>query len=89
MLNGLLETKKEKQRVFQVLLLNNDASQDVEVHEAKQVDFLRVQEHLKQGGSVFITSKGSQKISLPKEKQKPLRNKSCRGKVTVFYFDHL
>jgi len=51
-----------------VLLLDNDASDDVEVQEAKQVDFCQVKEHLKNGGSVFITSKGSQKLSYPKAK---------------------
>jgi hypothetical protein len=65
--------KKEKSPLFQVMLLDNDASQDVEVQEAEQVDFVRVQEHLAQGGSVFITSKNSQKIAPPKEK-KPCGN---------------
>ena len=41
-------------------------SEDVEVQEAKQVDFFQVKEHLKNGGSVFITSKESQKLSYPK-----------------------
>ena len=87
MLKGVVEAKKEKVHVFQVLMLNNDASQKVEVQEDEKVDFLRVQEHLQQGGSVFITSKGSQKIVLPKEK-KALRDK-CDKKRLVFYFDHL
>jgi hypothetical protein len=39
MLKNLIEAKKEKQLMFQVLLLNNDNSQKVEVQEAKQVDF--------------------------------------------------
>ena len=60
--------KKTKQSVFQVLLLDNDVSEDVEVQEAKQVDFSQVKKHLRNGGSVFITSKGSQKLSLPKAK---------------------
>jgi len=47
--------------MFQVLLLDNDASDDVEVREADQVDFLQVKKHLKNGGSVFITRKDSQK----------------------------
>ena len=87
MLKGVVEAKKEKVRVFQVLMLSNNASQKVEVQEDEQVDFLRVQEHLQQGGSVFITSKRSQKIALPKEK-KALRDK-CDKKVMFFYFDHL
>jgi hypothetical protein len=60
--------KKTKPSLFQVLLLDNDAGEDVEVQEAKQVDFCQVKEHLKNGGSVFITSKGSQKLSYPKAK---------------------
>ena len=69
MLNNLTEVKKEKPLKFQVLLLNNNAAQEVEVQEAEHVDFLRVQEHLKHGGAVFITSKRSQKLRLPKEKK--------------------
>ncbi|MCL5876198.1 MAG: hypothetical protein M1540_00080 [Candidatus Bathyarchaeota archaeon] len=54
--------KKRKQSVFQVLLLDNNKTQDVEVQEAEQVDFSQVKAHLNGGGSVFITSKNSQKI---------------------------
>ncbi len=61
-------SKKIKPSMFQVLLLNNNKSQDVEVQESWQVDFSQVKEHLKNGGSVFITSKNAQKISLHKTK---------------------
>ncbi len=61
-------TKVTKPSTFQVLLLDNDESQDVEVRETEQVDFCQVKEHLKNGGSVFITSKGSQKMRYPKTK---------------------
>ena len=81
MLKSLIEVKKENCRMFQVLLLNNDASQEVEVQEGKHVDFLKVQEHLAHGGSVFITSKNSQKIAPPKEKN--------ARRVTALYLDHL
>jgi hypothetical protein len=64
----LLESKKSKPSVFQVLLLDNGDSDDVEVQEAKQVDFYQVKEHLKNGGSVFITSTGSQKLNFSKAK---------------------
>jgi hypothetical protein len=57
--------ENKKAPVFQVLLLDNDASDDVEVQEAEQVNFFQVKEHLKNGGSVFITSKDSQKIAYP------------------------
>ena len=60
--------KRTKPSVFQVLLLDRDDSADVEVQEAKEVDFFQVKEHLKNGGSVFITSKGSEKTSYPKTK---------------------
>jgi hypothetical protein len=88
MLKEILEAKRAPPQVFQVLLLGNDASQDVEVEENEQVDFLRVQEHLRQGGSVFITSRRSQKISLPKPKKTPRKNGDT-VKVTAFYFDHV
>jgi hypothetical protein len=61
-------TKKTKQSMFQVLLLDNGKSQDVQVQEGEQVDFCQVKEHLKNGGSVFITSKDTQKIEYPKAK---------------------
>jgi len=57
--------KKRRQSVFQVLLLANNQTQDVEVQEAEQVDFSQVKAHLNGGGSVFITSKNSQKIKKP------------------------
>ena len=70
--------KRIKPSVFQVLLIDNDASDDVEVQEAKQVDFCQVKEHLKNGGSVFITSKGSQKLSFPKAKAQQNYSRSRR-----------
>jgi hypothetical protein len=59
-----------------VLLLDNDETQDVEVQESKQVDFFQVKEHLKNGGSVFITSKSAQKLVYPKTKAQLNYNKS-------------
>lgn len=58
--------KKNKLSLYQVILLENDKSQDVAVQEAEAVDFGQVKAHLKNGGSVFITSRASQKIALPK-----------------------
>lgn len=58
--------------MYQVLLLDNNASDEVEVQEADQVNFFQVKEHLKNGGSVFITSKSSQKQ--PWVKEKAVRN---------------
>lgn len=88
MLQELFEVKREKARVFQVLLLYNDASQDVEVQKAEEVDFFRVQEHLERGGSVFITSMISQKLEMPRE-EKVHRNKSKMRTLRAFYIDHI
>ncbi|MCW4047715.1 MAG: hypothetical protein NWE99_09200 [Candidatus Bathyarchaeota archaeon] len=88
MLKEILEVKRTTPLVFQVLLLGNDAGQDVEVEESEQVDFLRIQEHLNRGGSVFITSKRSQKIAPPKPQKAPRKNRST-VKATAFYFDHV
>jgi predicted Fe-Mo cluster-binding NifX family protein len=68
-LKDYIATKEAKTPMFQILLLNNDASDDVEVQEADQVDFFQVKKHLKNGGSVFITSKDSQKQLHPKQKR--------------------
>ncbi len=88
MLKSLIEIKKEKPRVFQVLLLDNDRSEDVEVQEAEHVDFARIEKYLADGGSVFITSKNSQKVVPPKDK-KLHRNKNKSRKVTAFYFNRV
>jgi hypothetical protein len=78
-LSNLISNKKTKPTLFQVLLLDNDSSEDVEVQEAKQVDFSQVKEHLKNGGSVFITSKHSQKLVHPKAKAQLNYSKSRRN----------
>jgi hypothetical protein len=70
--------KKTGRSVFQVLLLDNDASQDVEVQEGEDVDFFQVKEHLKNGGSVFITSKNTQKLSFPKNHSQQNYSRSRR-----------
>ena len=77
--------KKTKAPVFQVLLLDNNASEDVEVQEATQVNFLQVKEHLRNGGSVFITSKDMQKIANPKTKLHQNYSKSRRSYGAVFH----
>jgi hypothetical protein len=85
----LVEIKSEKTRTFQVLLLDNDASSEVEVHEETEVSFPRIQEHLQRGGSVFITSKRSQKIGLPTTHEKVPQRRRAAKTVTAFYFDHV
>jgi hypothetical protein len=72
--------KKTGRSVFQVLLLDNDASQDVEVQEGEDVDFMQVKEHLKNGGSVFITSKNTQKLAYPKNHS---QQNLCRSRRTL------
>jgi hypothetical protein len=87
MLKNIVEVDKEKALVFQVLFLDNDGSQ-VEVEEESHVDFLRVQSHLKNGGSVFITSRNSEKLTLPKQKRAH-HNAKATGWVTASYFSHV
>jgi hypothetical protein len=86
MLREMLEIKKVKPHKFQVLFLRNDSSQEVEVQNVKQVDFLTIQEHLEQGESIFITSKPSQKLNEPKHKEKAPRSVKTRL-ATAFYLD--
>ena len=69
MLKSLITIREGKPRMFQVLLLDNDESEDVKVEEAEHVDFERIEEHLAHGGSVFITSKSSQKIMASRDKK--------------------
>ena len=85
MLSEMLETKRAKQRCYEVLFLRNDANQDVEVHQVKHVDFLTVKERLERGESVFITSKRAQKLAPSANKSKP---RSLKTKlVTAFHFE--
>lgn len=83
--------RKEKHRVFQAVFLKNNKSQEVKVVEDEQIDFMKVQEHLKNGGSVFITSKNSQKLKLriSKESNAPHKNRSKMGMFTTVFVDHL
>lgn len=77
--------KKDKASIFQVLLLDNDGSDDVKVEEADQVDFLQVKEHLRNGGSVFITSKEPQKLQYPKSKAQASLCRSRRNLGVRFH----
>ncbi len=90
MLRELIQVKAEKVCTFQTMLLKNDKSREVEVHESQEVDFGRIQEHLMQGGSVFITSRPSQKLPLPmlRSRRAPRKRKAVRT-VTALYFDHV
>jgi hypothetical protein len=83
--------KGRKPRMFQALFLNEDKSQNVEVLEEEQIDFARVQEHLKKGGSVFITSKNSQKLKLstPRKTKNPSQHRSRMRTITSFYLDRV
>ena len=67
---------------YQVLLLNNGKSRDVKVQETDLIDFGQVEDYLRHGGSVFITSKRSQKLAPPKENRiQP--NKTDAEKSTI------
>ena len=80
----LIANKKVNPPVFQVLLLDNDASDDVEVQEAEEVNFGQVKKHLKNGGSVFITSKDPQKLNYPKAQAQQNYSKSRRNVGFLF-----
>jgi len=64
----LATNRKDKPSLYQVLFLDNGESQDVEVQEAEQVDFCVVKKHLRNGGSVFITSRPEQKVDVSNSK---------------------
>jgi hypothetical protein len=89
-LREIVEVNDEKARTFQVMLLRNDASRQVEIHESREVNYSIIQEHLQRGGSVFITSKPSQKITLPTfPERKACQKRRAVRTVTAFYFDHV
>ena len=81
-----LDNKRTKPSVFQVMLLDNDETQDVEVQESEQVDFFQVKQHLKNGGSVFITSRGTQKQRYPRTKA---QQNYSRSRKTLGFRQHL
>jgi len=88
-LRELFDLRNEQNLTFQVMLLRNDSSDQVEIHEEMEVDFPRIQEHLKCGGSVFITSKPSQKIAPPALAKTRTQRRRATKIVTAFYFDHV
>ena len=90
MLRELLRADDQKECTFQTMLLKNDASREVEILEDREVDFGIIQEHLRQGDSVFITSKPAQKLTMPtlNTKRAPRKRKAVRT-VTALYFDHV
>ena len=69
---------------YQVLLLNNDKSQDVKVQETDRIDFMQLEDHLKHGGSIFITGKRAQKIALLKE-NKFQPNNNDDGESSIWF----
>jgi hypothetical protein len=83
--NEIFKPNESRPAKFQVLFLRNDSSQEVEVQEMKEVDFLTVQQHLDNGESVFITSQDAQKLEI-RDKRRPQRSLKSRL-VTAFYFD--
>ena len=61
MLSDSFEIQEEKP-LFQVIFLKNDISQSVWVEEADEINFSEIRRHLKNGESVFITSKRKNKL---------------------------
>jgi hypothetical protein len=90
MLREIVQIENEKPRTFQVMLLCNDGRKNVEVHEAREIDYSTIQHHLQRGGAVFITSKPSQKLKIPTFPQKKAdpKRRAVRT-VTAFYFNHV
>jgi hypothetical protein len=87
-LREIVQIENEKPRMFQVMLLCNDASKNIEVHETKEIDYSTIQNHLQRGGSVFITSKPSQKL-LTFQKTTARQKRRATRIVTAFYFNHV
>jgi len=73
---------------YQVMLLNNGKNRDVKVQETDLIDFRQVEDYLRHGGSVFITSKRSQKLVPPKE-NKIQPNKNDAGKSTIWFLENM
>ncbi len=71
-----LSNKKTKTALYQVMLLDNNEPEAVEIQEAEQINFCQVKKHLKSGGSVFITSRASQKIHPPQTRAQTNYNRS-------------
>jgi predicted Fe-Mo cluster-binding NifX family protein len=84
-MKAYVANKKGKAPKFQVLLLDNDAADEVEIQEADQVNFFQVKEHLRNGGSVFITSKDSQKQRYPRAEALRNYSKSRRTYGVLFH----
>jgi len=86
-MKGFSDSKKSVQQLFQVLLLDNDENLDVHVHEAALVDYSTVKAHLRNGGSVFITSKKQQKLFPPKTGKAQQNYTATRRKYGVIIQD--
>ena len=71
----------EEKPLFQLFYLKDDENESVEVEEVEEIDFGEVKKRLKQGESVFITSKRKQKLST---------SLSAREDVAeLWYFAHM
>jgi len=77
MFKKVVEINEEKP-LFQLIFLKVDEDQSVEVEEVEEIDFTEVERRLKQGESVFITSK-------PKQKPKVLVAKEEAAEPWFFY----
>ena len=61
-LKNVVEVNEEKP-LFQLFFLKEDEDGSVEVEEVEKIDFGKVERRLKQGESIFITSKRKQKLN--------------------------
>ncbi|MCW4055120.1 MAG: hypothetical protein NWE84_09445 [Candidatus Bathyarchaeota archaeon] len=87
MMEEEIEIDGDKSELFQVLLLHDDDF--VEVKEARKIDFIEVRNHLLIGGSVFITSKTSQKLRVPKRADYTYRNTNEIKTIATFFIDQI
>ncbi len=61
MLSNTCEFQEEKLQ-FQVIFLKNDTYQSVLIEEVDEINFSEIRRHLKDGESIFITSKLGNKL---------------------------
>lgn len=61
-LRKVIESNEEKP-LFQLFFLKDDEEQSIEVEEVEKINFIEVENRLKQGESVFITCKRKQEAN--------------------------
>ena len=61
-LRNVVEVDEDKP-LFQLFFLKDDENQSIEVEEVEKINFIEVENRLKQGESVFITCKRKQEAN--------------------------